>query len=33
VHVRVVDERRAGLVIRVRIFDIATNRLLREENP
>jgi hypothetical protein len=33
VHVRVVDERRAGWVIRVRIFDIATERLLREEEP
>ena len=32
-HVRVVDERRAGVVIRVRIYDIDTNRLLREENP
>jgi hypothetical protein len=33
VHVRLVDERRAGWVVRVRIFDIATERLLREEEP
>lgn len=33
VHVRVIDERRAGVVIRIRIFDIDSNRLLREENP
>jgi len=31
--VRVVDERRAGVVIRVRVFDIDSKRLLREENP
>lgn len=33
VHVREVDARRAGTVIRIRIFDIGTNRLLREETP
>jgi hypothetical protein len=33
VHIREVDSRRAGTVIRIRIFDIETNRLLREENP
>ena len=33
VHVRVVDERRGGVVIRVRIFDIDSKRLVREENP
>ena len=33
VHVREVDSRRAGAVIRIRIFDIETSRLLREENP
>jgi hypothetical protein len=33
VHVRLIDERRAGLVIRIRTFDIDTKRLLREENP
>ena len=33
VHVRLVDDRRAGYVIRIRIFDIATERLLREEMP
>jgi hypothetical protein len=33
VHVREVDSRRAGTVVRIRIFDIETSRLLREENP
>jgi len=33
VHIREVDSRRAGTVVRIRIFDIETNRLLREENP
>jgi len=33
VHIREVDSRRAGTVTRIRIFDIETNRLLREENP
>jgi hypothetical protein len=33
VHVRLVDARRAGVVIRVRIFDIDSKRLLREESP
>jgi hypothetical protein len=33
VHVRLIDERRAGVVIRVRIFDIDSKRLVREENP
>lgn len=33
VHVREVDARRAGAVIRIRIFDIETTRLVREENP
>ena len=33
VHVRLVDERRAGVVIRIRIFDIDSNRLVREEHP
>jgi len=33
VYVRLVDARRAGLVIRTRIFDIETTRLLREETP
>ncbi|MGH7606663.1 MAG: hypothetical protein ACREME_04925, partial [Gemmatimonadales bacterium] len=33
VHVRVVDPRRAGVVVRIRIFDIETNLLVREENP
>jgi hypothetical protein len=33
VHVRVVDARRPGVVIRIRIFDIDTNLLVREEKP
>jgi hypothetical protein len=33
VHVRLIDERRAGVVIRVRIFDLDSKRLVREENP
>ncbi len=33
VHIREVDSRRPGTVIRIRIFDIETSRLLREENP
>lgn len=33
VHVREVDARRAGVLIRTRIFDIETTRLVREENP
>ena len=33
VHVREVDARRAGNVVRIRIFDIDTNRLVREEHP
>ena len=33
VHVRVVDERRAGVVVRIRIFEVDTGRLVREENP
>ena len=32
-YVRVVDERRPGIVIRVRIFDLETYRLVREESP
>jgi hypothetical protein len=33
VHVREVDPHRAGSVVRIRIFDIETNRLVREEKP
>ena len=32
-HVRLVDQRRAGVVIRIQIFDIESKRLLREVNP
>jgi hypothetical protein len=32
VHVRILDERRAGVVIRIRVFDIESRRLVREEN-
>jgi hypothetical protein len=33
VHVREVDPRRAGVVVRVQVFDLATNKLVREEKP
>jgi hypothetical protein len=33
VHVRVVDERRPGIVVRVRVFEEETGRFVREENP
>ena len=33
VHVREVDARRPGTVVRIRIFDIETSRLLQEETP
>jgi len=33
VYVREVDPNQAGLVIRTRIYDVDTNRFLREENP
>ena len=33
VHVRVVDERRAGIVVRIRVFEVETGRLVREETP
>ena len=33
VYVRLVDERRAGVVVRIRVFDLDSKRLLREVNP
>lgn len=33
VHVRQVDPQRAGVVVRIQVFDLATNRLVREEKP
>ena len=33
VHIREVDARRPGAVVRIRIFDILTSRLLREDTP
>ena len=33
VHVREVDAHRTGKVVRIRIFDIQTNHLVREETP
>jgi hypothetical protein len=30
VHVRVIDEQRAGVIVRVRIFAIETGTLVRE---
>jgi len=32
-HVRVVDARRAGVVIRVRVYEADTGKFLWEENP
>jgi hypothetical protein len=33
VHVREVDAHRAGNVVRIRVFDIETHLLVREEKP
>ena len=33
VHVRVVDNQRAGSVILVRVYDVADGSFVREENP
>lgn len=33
VHVRLVDPQRAGVVVRIQVFDLVTNRLVREEKP
>ncbi|MGE5803627.1 MAG: hypothetical protein ACM358_15380, partial [Gemmatimonadota bacterium] len=33
VHVREVDSQRTGHVVRIRIFDIETHQLVREEKP
>jgi hypothetical protein len=33
VYVRLVDERRAGVIVRIRVFDIDSKRLVREETP
>ena len=33
VHVREVDAHRPGTVVRIRIFDIETSRLLQEDTP
>lgn len=33
VHVRVVDDRRAGVVIRIRVFEVESGKLVREEKP
>jgi hypothetical protein len=33
VHVRLVDPQRAGVVVRIQVFELATNRLVREEKP
>jgi len=33
VYVRLVDERRAGVVILIRVFDLDSKRLLREVTP
>jgi hypothetical protein len=33
VHVRQVDTHRAGVVVRIQVFELATNKLVREEKP
>ncbi|MGH7416322.1 MAG: hypothetical protein ACREKB_00895 [Candidatus Rokuibacteriota bacterium] len=33
VHVRVVDEHRAGKVVRLRVFEIESGKFVREEEP
>jgi hypothetical protein len=33
VHVREVDARRTGVVVRVQVFDVASGEFLREEKP
>jgi len=33
VHVRMVDARRAGVIVRVRVFEIDNGKLIREEAP
>ncbi len=33
VHVRIVDEHRAGRVVRLRVFEIESGRFVREEEP
>ena len=33
VHARIVDERRAGLIVRIRVFEAESGRFVREENP
>jgi len=33
VYVRLIDEHRAGVVVRVLVFDLERKRLVREEHP
>jgi hypothetical protein len=33
VHARIVDDRRAGVVVRIRVFEAESGRFVREENP
>jgi len=33
VHVRIVDEHRAGIVVRLRVFEIESGTFVREEQP
>ena len=33
VHVRLVDPQRGGVVVRIQVFELVTNRLVREEKP
>jgi len=33
VHVRIVDDRRAGVIVRIRVFEAESGRFVREESP
>ncbi len=33
VHARIVDDRRAGVIVRIRVFEAESGRFVREENP
>jgi hypothetical protein len=33
VHARIVDERRAGVIVRIRVFEAESGRFVREESP
>ena len=33
VHARIVDDRRAGVIVRIRVFEAESGRFVREESP